>query len=163
MDFITGLPKAARKDTIMVVVDRLTKYAHFCSIQSTFKSSQIAEVFLKEIQRLHGLPRIIVSDRDPKFTSKFWTELFKTLGTKLAMSTAYHPQTDGQTEIVNKCLEGYLRSYVSDKQGQWVQWLHLAEWWYNTTYHTTTNMTPFQALYGYELNMRSLIPDNPRV
>jgi len=80
------------------------------------------------------------------------------------MSTAYHPQTDGQTEVVNKCLEGYLRMYTGDKQKLWVKWLPLAEWWYNTIYHTAMRMTPFQALYGYETpHIRSFIPDNPKV
>ena len=115
MDFIIGLPKSQGKDVIFMVVDRLTKYAHFCGIQSNSKANEVAKVFLKEIHRLHGLPKLIVSDRDPKLTSKFWTELFRMLGTKLAMSSAYHPQTDRQIEIVNKFIEGYLRNYASDK------------------------------------------------
>ena len=93
---------------------------------------------------------VIVSDRDAKFNGKFWREFFKQVGTSLNMSSAYHPQTDGQTEFVNKCLEAYLRCFVTDKQNHWSQWLHLAEWCYNSTYHTSAKMTPFQALYGYE-------------
>jgi hypothetical protein len=112
-------------------------------------ASQVVEVFMKEIHRLHGFPKVIVSDRDPKFTGNFWKELWKMSGTTLAMSSTYHPQTNGQTEIVNKCLEGYLHCYSSDKQSQWVKWLPLAEWWYNTTYHTSTKMSPFESLYGY--------------
>jgi transposase InsO family protein len=149
MDFITGLPKSKGKSVIMVIVDRLTKYAHFCALSHPFKASTVATAFMETVQKLHGSPKIIVSDRDPIFTGHFWTELFSCLGTQLAHSSSYHPQSDGQTEIVNKCLEGYLRFFVSDKQTQWFKWLPLAEWWYNTSFHTATKMTPFMALYGY--------------
>jgi hypothetical protein len=149
MDFITGLPKSEGKSVIMVIVDRLTKYAHFCALSHPFKASTVATAFMETVQKLHGSPKIIVSDRDPIFTGHFWTELFSCLGTQLAHSSSYHPQSDGQTEIVNKCLEGYLRCFVFDKQTQWFKWLPLAEWWYNTSFHTATKMTPFMALYGY--------------
>jgi hypothetical protein len=149
MDFITGLPKSEGKSVIMVIVDRLTKYAHFCALSHPFKASTVATAFMETVQKLHGSPKIIVSDRDPIFTGHFWTELSSCLGTQLAHSSSYHPQSDGQTEIVNKCLEGYLRCFVSDKQAQWFKWLPLAEWWYNTSFHTATKMTPFMALYGY--------------
>jgi hypothetical protein len=149
MDFITGLPKSEGKSVIMVIVDRLTKYAHFCALSHPFKASTVATTFMETVQKLHGSPKIIVSDRDPIFTGHFWTELFSCLGTQLAHSSSYHPQSDGQTEIVNKCLEGYLRCFVSDKQTQWFKWLPLVEWWYNTSFHTVTKMTPFMALYGY--------------
>jgi hypothetical protein len=115
MDFITGLPKSEGKSVIMVIVDRLTKYAHFCALSHPFKASTVATAFMETVQKLHGSPKIIVSDRDPIFTGHFWTELFSCLGTQLAHSSSYHPQSDGQTEIVNKCLEGYLRCFVSDK------------------------------------------------
>jgi hypothetical protein len=150
MDFITGLPKSKGKSVIMVIVDRLTKYAHFCALSHPFKASTVSTAFMETVQKLHGSPKIIVSDRDPIFTGHFWTELFSCLGTQLAHSSSYHPQSDGQTEIVNKCLEGYLRCFVSDKQAQWFKWLPLAEWWYNTSFHTATKMTPFMALYGYQ-------------
>jgi transposase InsO family protein len=149
MDFITGLPKSEGKSVIMVIVDRLTKYAHFCALSHPFKASTVATAFMETVQKLHGNPKIIVSDRDPIFTGHFWTELFSCLGTQLVHSSSYHPQSDGQTEIVNKCLEEYLRCFVSDKQAQWFKWLPLAEWWYNTSFHTATKMTPFMALYGY--------------
>jgi transposase InsO family protein len=149
MDFITGLPKSEGKSVIMVIVDRLTKYAHFCALSHPFKASTVATAFMETVQKLHGSPKIIVSDRDPIFTGHFWTELFSCLGTQLAHSSSYHPQSDGQIEIVNKCLEGYLRCFVSDKQTQWFKWLPLVEWWYNTSFHTATKMTPFMALYGY--------------
>jgi hypothetical protein len=149
MDFITGLPKSEGKSVIMVIVDRLTKYAHFCALSHPFKASTVATAFMETVQKLHGSPKIIVSDRDPIFTGHFWTKLFSCLGTQLAHSQSYHPQSDGQTEIVNKCLEGYLRCFVSDKQTQWFKWLPLAEWWYKTSFHTATKMKPFMALYGY--------------
>jgi hypothetical protein len=116
MDFITGLPKSEGKSFIMVIVYRLTKYAHFCALSHPFKASTVATAFMETVQKLHGSPKIIVSDRDPIFTGHFWTELFSCLGTQLAHSSSYHPQYHGQIEIVNKCLEGYLRFFVSDKQ-----------------------------------------------
>jgi hypothetical protein len=148
MDFIVGLPKAGNKSVIMVVVDRLSKYAHFCPLPHPFTPTLVAQVFLDHIFKLHGMPTSIVSDRDPTFTNTFWKELFKLQGTQLNMSTAYHPQSDGQTKVVNKCLETYLRCFSLDKQHQWVQWLPLAEWWYNTSYHMTTKMTPYEVVYG---------------
>jgi hypothetical protein len=90
----------------------------------------------------------IVSYRDPTFTSNFWQELFRLHGTQLHLNTDYHPQSDGQTEVVNKCLEKYLRCFSLERKNQWAQWIPLAEWWYNTFYHTTTRMTPFEAVYG---------------
>jgi IS30 family transposase len=116
MDFITGLPKSEGKSVIMVIVDRPTKYTHFCAFSHPFKASTVSTAFMETVQKLHGSPNIIVSDRDPIFTGHFWTELFSCLGTQLAHSSSYHPQSDGQTEIVNKCLEGYLRCFVYDKQ-----------------------------------------------
>ena len=101
------------------------------------------------IQKLHGTPKIILSHRDPIFIGNFWTKLFSCLGTQLAHSLSYHPQSDGKTEIVNKCLEGYICCFVLDKQTQWVKWLALAEWWYNTSFHMATKMIPFMTLYGY--------------
>jgi hypothetical protein len=114
------------KSVIMVIVDRLIKYAHFFALSHPFKSSTVATTFMETVQKLHASPNIIVSDRDPIFTGHFWTELFSCLGTQLAHSSSYHPQYDGQTEIVNTCLEGYLRCFVSDKQTQWFKWLPLA-------------------------------------
>jgi hypothetical protein len=104
---------------------------------------------METVQKIHGNLNIIVSDRDPIFTGHFWIELFSCLGTQLAHSSSYHPQSDGKTKIGNKCLEGYLHYFVSNKQTQWFKWLPLAEWWYNTSFHTATKMTPFMALYGY--------------
>jgi len=148
MEFITGLPMSGNKSVIMVVVDRLSKYAHFCTLPHPFTPTLVAQYFMDQIFKLQGMPTSIVSDRDPIFTNNFWQELFRLQGTQLQLSTSYHPQTDGQTEVVNKCLETYLRCFTSKKQHLWVQWLPLAEWWYNTNYHGTTKMTPYEAVYG---------------
>ena len=148
MDFITGLPNSGNKSVIMVVVEKISKYAHFCALPHPFTSTLVAQSFMDQIFKLHGMPTSIVSDRDPIFTSNFWQELFRLQGTQLKLSTSYHPQTDGQTEAVNKCLETYLRCFTSEKQHLWVQWLPLAELWYNTNYHATTKMTPYEAVYG---------------
>ena len=149
MDFIRGLPKVQGKDSIMVVVDRLTKYAHFFPISIHYKAPQITELFFKEVFRLHGLPRNIISDKDSKFISLFWKELFRVGGTELTPSTSYHPQTNGKTKIVNKWIEGYLRNYVTGKQNSWIKWLYLGEYCYNNTHHMSIGMSPFKALYGY--------------
>jgi hypothetical protein len=117
-------------------------------LSTYFTAAKVAELFAVMICKLHGMPRSIVSDRDPIFLSHFWQELFKLSGTKLRMSTAYHPQSDGQTEIVNKVLQQYLRCFVHNKPKQWGQYLHWAEWHYNTSIHTATGFSPFQIVYG---------------
>lgn len=150
MDFITGLPKVQGRDCIYVVVYRLTKFAHFFAISSDYTTSQVAELFFREVLRFHGLPKYIVSDRDSRFLSAFWQELFRLAGTEFTPSTSCHLQTDGQTKIVNKWIEGYLRNYISGHQRAWTKWLHLGEHCYNTTYHMSIGMTPFRALYGYD-------------
>jgi hypothetical protein len=143
MDFITGLPKVHGKDCIYVVVDRLTKFTHFYAISTDYNVVQMAELFFKEVFRLHGLPQNIVTDKDSPFIGMFWRELLRLVGTELTPSTSYYPQTDGQTEIVNKWVEGYLRNYVSGRQRAWVRRLHLGEQCYNTTFHMSIDMTPF--------------------
>eukprot|EP00253_Pinus_taeda_P015608 PITA_15608 len=149
MDFITGLPKTKRNnDSIMVVVDKLSKVAHFIPVQSTYKAVQIAHVFMQNIFKLHGLPKTIISDRDVKFTSAFWRALFAELGTQLNFSTAYHPQTDGKTKRVNQIVEDMLRACVMQKPAQWEDYLHLVEFAYNNGYHTSIQMSPFEVLYG---------------
>eukprot|EP00253_Pinus_taeda_P011610 PITA_11610 len=149
MDFITGLPKTKRNnDSIMVVVDKLSKAAHFIPVQSTYRAVQIAHIFMQNVFRLHGLPKTIISDRDVKFTSAFSRALFAELGTQLNFSTTYHPQTDGQMERVNQMVEDMLRACVMQKTTQWEDYLHLVEFAYNNGYHTSIQMSPFEVLYG---------------
>lgn len=132
MDFIEKLPVSDGMDTILVVIDRFTKYAHFIALAHPFSALSVAQIFLDQIYKLHGLPDAIVSDRDRIFLSHFWQALFKILGISLHLSTAYHPQSDGQTERLNQCLETYLRCFASDKPSTWRSWVSMAEWWYNT-------------------------------
>jgi hypothetical protein len=157
IDFITALPESDGFTQIWVIVDRLTKMAHFIPLRegpeagaSEAPVQDLAKVFAKEVWRLHGLPSDIVSDRDTRFTSRFWQELTKHLGIKLSMSTAFHPQTDGQTERVNEVLEVYLRHYCSFQQDDWADLLPLAEHAYNTAVSETTKMSPFFANYGHQ-------------
>lgn len=148
MDFIEGLPKSHSYNCILVVVDKFSKYAHFLPLAHPYTAFQVAMIYMEHVYKLHGLPEAIVSDRDKVFTSTLWRELFKVAGTQLQMSTAYHPQTDGQTERVNQCLEGYLRCFVHSCPHKWKDWLPLAEFWYNTSYHSSLDKTPFEILYG---------------
>ncbi|XP_058755573.1 uncharacterized protein LOC131628770 [Vicia villosa] len=148
MDFITHLPSSYGHTAIWVICDRLTKYVHFIPLPTHFSAKDLANRFTVEIFRLHGNPKTIVSDRDPLFLSKFWKEFFKNQGTHLQYSTAYHPETDGQTEVVNRSVETYLRCFAGEHPRTWHKFLHLAEYWYNTTFHSAIQMSPFKALYG---------------
>ncbi|KAL8115463.1 hypothetical protein AgCh_022090 [Apium graveolens] len=148
MDFIDGLPASAGKSVIMVVVDRLTEYAHFVPLAHPYIAKSVAQHFLEGVVKLHGMPRSIISDRDPIFISHFWQEFFKMSDVKLQLSSAYHPQTDGQTEVVNRILEQYLRCFAFQKPRSWLSFLAWEEYWYNSTFHSSIGMTPFEALYG---------------
>lgn len=148
MDFIKSLPKSNGRDTILVVIDKYTKYAHVLALQHPFSASQVAQLLLDHVFKLYGPPNAIITDRDKIFTSQFWSELFKKLGASSRLTTAYHPQSDGQTERLNQCLEMYLRCLCHQRPTQWYRWLPMAEWWYNTSHHSAINMTPYMALYG---------------
>jgi len=153
MDFIEGLPKSKGYSVILVVVDRLTKFAHFLPVKHPYIAATIAQLFLDNIVKLYGLPKSIVSDRDTIFVSHFWRQLFKLYKVDLSLSTAYHPQSDGQTERVNQCLEMYLRCSVQDSPRTWKSWLSLAQLWYNSCFHSSLGCSPFKALYGFDPNL----------
>ena len=149
MDFIVGLPRTTNGfDAIWVIVDRLTKSAHFLAIKISYSMEKLAQLYLQEIVRLHGVPRTIISDRDSRFTSHFWKCVQSAMGTQLKFSTAFHPQTDGQTERVNQVLEDMLRACALDFKGSWCKYLSLAEFAYNNSYQATIGMAPYEALYG---------------
>lgn len=158
MDFIEGLPASEGYNSILVVVDRLTKYSHFIPLKHPYTAQAVAKVVLDNVVKLYGMPRSIISDRDKVFTSTFWKTLFSLVDTKLLMSSAYHPQTDGQLERVNQCLEMYLRCAVHDSPLKWKSWLPLAELWYSSAFHTSLGCSPFKALYGYEAHFGTLLP-----
>ncbi|GJS24390.1 putative reverse transcriptase domain-containing protein [Tanacetum coccineum] len=149
MDFVTKLPKSSQGyDTIWVIVDRLTKSAIFTPMRETDSMEKLARMYLKEVVTRHGIPVSIICDRDPRFASNFWRSLQKALGTNLDMSTAYHPQTDGQSERTIQTLEDMLRACVIDFGNGWVRHLPLVEFSYNNSYHASIKAAPFEALYG---------------
>ncbi|GJW19242.1 putative reverse transcriptase domain-containing protein [Tanacetum coccineum] len=149
MDFITKLPRSSSgHDAIWVIVDRLTKSAHFLAIREDYSMENLARLYIDEIVARHGVPTSIISNRDGRFTSRFWQTMQKALGTRLDMSTTYHPQTDGQSELTIQMLEDMLRAYVIDFGRSWNIHLPLAEFSYNNSYHSSICCTPFEALYG---------------
>ncbi|KAE8707211.1 hypothetical protein F3Y22_tig00110386pilonHSYRG00027 [Hibiscus syriacus] len=149
MDFVTGLPMTlSKKDSVWVIVDRLTKSSHFIPVRVNYTLDKLARLYISEIVRLHGVPLSIISDRDPRFTSRFWKALHTALGTRLDYSTSFHPQTDGQSERVIQILEDMLRGCVIDFHGSWENFLPLAEFAYNNSYQTSIRMAPYEALYG---------------
>lgn len=160
LDFVEGLPKSDGYNSVLVVVDKLTKYAHFLPLSHPYTAAQVAQTYFDNIFKLHSMPVALVSDRDKVFTSKFWQQLFRLTKTELRMSTAYHPQTDGQTERVNQCMETYLRCFISSSPTKWIKWLPLAEFWYNTAYHSAIRTSPFQALYGHAPRYLGITPDS---
>ncbi|WVZ49108.1 hypothetical protein U9M48_000489 [Paspalum notatum var. saurae] len=149
MDFVTGLPTTKKgNDAIWVIVDRLTKTAHFIPVKTTYGGAKLAQLYIENVARLHGVPSRIVSDRGTQFISRFWKSLHEALGTHLDFSSAYHPQTDGQTERVNQVMEDMLRACVLTYGRDWEASLPYAEFSYNNGYQASLGMAPFEALYG---------------
>jgi hypothetical protein len=149
MDFIVGLPLTqAGYDSIWVIVDRLTKVAHFIPVKMTYSGAKLAELYMSRIVCLHGVPKKIVSDRGSQFTSKFWEKLQESMDTKLNFSSAYHPQTDWQTERTNQILEDMLRACALKYGKSWDKSLPYVEFSYNNSYQASIKMTPYEALYG---------------
>ena len=149
MDFIEGLPVSGGLNCILVVVDKFSKYARFIPLSHPFTAMQVALHYMDSVFKLHGFPLAMISDRHKVFTSTLWQTLFKLTGIELRLSSAYHPQTDGQTERVNQCMETFLRCFVHATPVKWFEWLHLAEFWYNSSWHSALDRSPFEALYGY--------------
>lgn len=149
LDFVEGLPRSGHFNCILVTVDSFTKYGHFIPLSHPFTAAGVAKAFMQHVYRLHGLPSVIISDKDRIFTSQFWKELFRLADVSLQMSSSYHPQSDGQTERLNQTMETFLRCFINACPTKWSSWLALAEFWYNTTLHSATGFSPFEALYGY--------------
>jgi hypothetical protein len=149
MDFVEGLPKSGVANAILVVVDKFSKFSHFIPLWHPFTAETMAKGFMDHVYRYHGLPQAIISNRDRVFTNKFWRELFRLARVDLHLSSSYHPQTDGQTERVNQCMETYLHCFVHACPSKCLGWLSLAEFWYNTSFHSAIKRSPFEVLYGF--------------
>jgi hypothetical protein len=148
MDFVEALPKVHGKSVILTVVDRFSKYAHFIPLGHPYTASFVARAFFHDIVRLHGFTDSIVSDQDPVFTGHVWRDLFRQAGVQLRMSTAFHPETDEQSEAVNKTIAMYLRCLTGDRPRDWLEWIPWAEYCYNTAYHSALRTSPFTVVYG---------------
>lgn len=150
MDFITNLPFSNGCDSIWVIVDLYTKAGHFIPLEVDGKKTEdLIRIFAREYWRLHGIPKDIISDRDSRFTAKLWAEFLRLVGVKSRMSTAFHPQTDGQTERLNQSLEAYLRSFVNYEMSNWEELLPMAEFAYNNASSASSGISPFYANLGY--------------
>ena len=149
LDFIVGLPITSEgHDSILSVIDSLSKMAHFIPTTATISAIDFVQLFVDRVVRYHGIPRIIVSDRDPKFVSEFWKEFCQRFCIKRALSTAWHPQTDGQTERLNRTIEQMLRTYIQSREEEWSQLLPALELAYNCTPHSSTGLSPFEVMIG---------------
>ena len=153
VDFITKLPMSRDHDSILVICDRFSKMSHFVATTEKTMVEGVARLFRDNVWKLHGLPESVISDRKPQFAAGMMKELNKMLGIETKLSTAYHPETDGQTERINQELEQYLRMYVNHRQNNWAEWLATAEFAFNNKVHTATKMSPFQTNYGREPRM----------
>ncbi|WVZ69639.1 hypothetical protein U9M48_018398 [Paspalum notatum var. saurae] len=164
MDFVEALPRVRGKSVILTVIDRFSKYCHFIPLAHPYSAESVAQAFFAEIVRLHGIPQSIVSDRDTVFTSNFWRELMRLSGTKLQMSTAFHPQSDGQSESANRVIIMYLRCLTGDQPRDWLRWLPWAEYVFNTAFQSSPRETPFRVVYGRDPpSIRSYEPGETRV
>jgi transposase InsO family protein len=164
LDFIEALPCVGGKSVILTVVDRFSKYCNFIPLAHPYSVESVAQAFVKQIVRLHGMPQSMVSDRDSVFTSTFWRELMRLSGAKLHMTSAFHPQSDGQTVAANKVIVMYLRCFTGDRPKQWLRWLPWAEYIYNTAYQSSLRDTPFKVVYGRDPpSIRSYEPGETRV
>jgi hypothetical protein len=148
MDFVTGLPHSLGFTVLLVVVDRFSKGIHLGALPTGFTAYKVGDLFTAMVCKHHGIPKSIVSDRDPVFIIRFWTELFKYSGTILRMSSSYHPQTDGQTEVMNRTVEQYFRAFAHDKPSLWARYLPWAEYHYNTSVQAASGATPFEVIFG---------------
>ena len=165
LDFITDLPVSKGFDAILTVVDRFTKMAHFLPCTKSITSQETADLVMREVFKHHGLPDDIISDRGPQFISKFWKHMFKLLHISVKLSSGYHPETNGQTERTNQTLEQYLRCFINYQQDDWVDYMHLAEFAYNNSTHSSTGYSPFFANTGchprWTMNAHPDVPTNP--
>lgn len=164
LDFVEALPRVRGKTVILTVVDRFSKYAHFIPLAHPYSAESVAQAFFADIVRLHGVPQSLVSDRSPVFTSTFWRELMRLVGTKMHMTTAFHPQSDGQYEAANRVIIMYLWCFTGDRPRQWLRWLPWAEYTFNTAYQSSLKDTPFRVVYGRDPpSIRSYEPGESRV
>jgi hypothetical protein len=148
MDFVEGFPRVGGKSVVLTVVDRFSKMAHFIPLGHPYTALTVAQAFFDNIVRLHGFPCSIVSDRDSFFTGTLWSEMFNLAGVKLRLSSAFRPQTDGQSEVANRVLAVYLRCLAGDRPHSWLRWLPWAEYCFNTSFRSALGSTPFEVVYG---------------
>jgi hypothetical protein len=164
LDFVEALPRVRGKSVILTVVDRFSKYCHFIPLAHPYSTESVAQAFFNDIVCLHGVPQSMVSDQDTVFTSTFWQELMRLMGTKLQMTTAFHPQSDGQSESANHVILMYLRCLAGDRLRELLRWLPWAEFLFNTAYQTSLRDTPFRVIYGRDPpSIRSYEPGETRV
>jgi len=163
LDFVEALPHVGGKSVILTVVDRFSKYCHFIPLAHPYSAESVAQAFFRDIVRLHGVPQSMVSDRDPVFTSTFWRELMRLVGTRLHMMMAFHPRSNGQSEAANRVIVMYLRCFTGDRPRQWLRWLPWADYIYNMAYQTSLQDTPFRVVYDWDPPIRSYERGETRV